>query len=79
MNLATKSFRHAEANIIQQDDENVGRVLWQALRLRWPFHPGVLKTGCGYTFAHRRRRKRQHGTIVLLRMYPCPTEEDQNG
>ena len=64
MDRAAIGVGKAKANVIQQDDENIWRVLGQMAYLGAPMMNGVLQSG----FGHARRRSRcegQHGPVVI--------------
>ena len=63
VDLAAERVRDTEADVIEQHDEDIRRVLGQALRRRGPFHRGVLEARLHHAL-HRRPGKRQHGAVI---------------
>ena len=61
-----KGIRHAEARIINENDEHVGRVLRQTIRLDAAFVDGFLQ-GLARLAGGRRGRERQHGAVIRRR------------
>ena len=60
---AAEGIRHAEAGVVNQHDEHVGRILRQTVRLDAAFVDGFLQR-LARLAGGRRGRKRQHGAVV---------------
>lgn len=58
--FTAKRLGHAESDILDQHDENVWRVVREALRLGRPLSGRVLQARFHHALAHRRRRKGKH-------------------
>ena len=63
MDRAAIGVGKTKAHVVQQDDEDVRRVLGQMVRLHAPMHRRVLQSRLGDA-GRRRRREWENGTVV---------------